>query len=93
MLMKLRNILIVVATLASGCGISNAIDFQSICNRYRSCFESGYDVDACASRCRTDSAHNADYTRQADVCNACIDERSCTSATFNCATSCGSIVP
>jgi hypothetical protein len=83
-----------LAALMSGCGaIDSAADCQSICDRYRTCFDSAYDVTACASRCRADSNSNADHKRQADSCNACIDSRSCTSATFNCGASCGSIVP
>jgi hypothetical protein len=84
---------IFVVMLISGCGVGNAIDCHSICDRYKGCFDSSYNVDACASRCRTDSAKDSDYQRKADMCNTCIDERACTSATFNCATSCGSIVP
>lgn len=94
MLTRPRLILaVVVATLVSACGLGNAIDCQSICNRYMTCFDASYDVAACAARCRSESAKDADYERRADVCNACLDERSCTSATFNCATSCAGIVP
>ncbi len=80
--------------LLNGCGvIDNAFDCNTICNRYKNCFDSNYDVAACATRCRTDSGNDPDYKRKADVCTACIDDRSCTAATFNCAPSCGSIVP
>lgn len=77
-----------------GCGkVDNAIDCQSICDRYRSCYDADYDVNGCASRCRDDSSRDADYQRKADVCEACIDGRACSSATFNCAVDCGGIVP
>ena len=92
-MLRKSGFIFVVAMLASSCGVDNAIDRQSICDRYKSCFDSSYDVEACSSRCRNDSAKDTDYKRKADMCNACIDERSCSSATFNCASSCGSIVP
>ncbi len=83
-----------LAVMVSGCGaIDSAADCQSICDRYKTCFDSTYDTTSCASRCRADSNTNADHKRQADTCNACIDSRSCASSTFNCAASCGSIVP
>jgi len=83
-----------VGVLVGGCGaINNAVDCQAICNRYQSCFNSSYDTGACASRCRTDSANDPDYQHKATVCSACIDQQSCTSATFSCSGSCGTIVP
>lgn len=88
--------LLVLTTLAlsPACGaIDNAFDCDAICNRYKSCFDSSYDVAACAQRCRSDSRSDADYKRRADVCNACIDDRSCSESTFNCGSSCGGIVP
>lgn len=78
-----------LATLA-GC---NAYDCQKICDRYQTCFDSKYNVGACAARCRNDSANDADYDHKANVCSACIDDQSCSSATFSCGGSCGSIVP
>lgn len=76
-----------------GCGIEAAVDCRKICSRYQSCFESNYDLAACESRCRSNSASDTDYKRKADQCSACIDERSCASATFNCAGDCNNVVP
>ena len=73
--------------------VDNVIDCQGICDRYKSCFDSTYDVSACASNCRAKSSEDPDFRRKADVCNACITERSCTAATFKCATDCVSVVP
>ena len=85
---------VAAALLSQHCGgIDNAIDCNAICARYQACFAKDYDVGACATRCRTASAKDTDSRRKADVCNACIDERSCASATFNCAIPCTSIVP
>ncbi len=77
----------------TGCdSVDAAFDCDAICSRYKDCFDSNYDVGACASRCRT-KADDDTYRRQADQCDACIDNRSCTSAVFSCATECASIVP
>ena len=73
--------------------VDNAVDCQSICDRYKSCFDSDYDVGACAERCRDNSNEDKDFQRKANVCNACIDDRSCSSATFGCATDCAGVVP
>lgn len=82
------------AVAIAACGrIDNAVDCQSICDRYRSCFDNSYDTGTCASRCRSGSASDTDYQRKADVCSACIGDRSCASATFSCATECAGIVP
>ncbi len=77
-----------------GCGpIDAAFDCRAICARYSSCFDSKYDVGACESRCRSSSANNADYRRNADQCNACIDDRACSSTVFSCGSQCASVVP
>lgn len=73
--------------------IDSAVDCQGICDRYASCFDKSYDVRACASRCRASASEKKDFRRKADVCNACITERSCVEATFACVTECVSVVP
>jgi hypothetical protein len=70
----------------------NAVDCQGICDRYQECFDESYDVSDCTERC-LDDASNEGYDTQADACDACIDDKSCASATFNCATKCAGIVP
>ena len=82
-----------VVLLLGACGVDAALDCHAICERYRSCFESSYDVGACEVRCRDRSSSTPDYRRQADQCNACIDERSCAASTFNCVGQCASVVP
>jgi hypothetical protein len=76
------------------CGEADRLyDCQSVCNRYQSCFDSGYDVSSCRSRCTDSAERDMDYQRKADDCEACIDDRSCSSATFSCAVRCAGIVP
>jgi hypothetical protein len=76
------------------CGaIDAAVDCNTICNRYKTCFDGNYDVAACTSRCRSTSSTDPDYRRKADTCTACITDRACASATFNCGTDCAAVVP
>mgnify|MGYP000110485202 CR=1 FL=1 len=71
------------------CGEADKVfDCQAVCSRYQTCFNKSYDVGACRDRCR-DKVSQA----KADACESCIDDKSCTAATFTCATECGGIVP
>ncbi len=96
--MKLKLLAMVSAAfMFGGCAVTQrvdaAIDCGAICERYSSCFDKDYDVSACAKRCRSSASDDRDYRRKADVCNACIADRACGSATFSCGTQCASIVP
>lgn len=82
----------------SGCSdtvddVKNTIDCQSVCKRYSDCFDSGYDVDGCRDRCESDAGSEEDRQRKLRTCSDCIDDRSCTDATFHCADDCAGIVP
>ncbi len=82
------------SVFVTGCGkVENAVDCQTICDEYRNCFDSSYDVGACTSRCRDSSSRNSNFQRQVDECDACIGGRDCKSATFNCASDCANVVP
>jgi hypothetical protein len=93
----MRTLLLTLLCSLTGCAltqrIDSAIDCNGICNRYASCFDKGYDVSACASRCRASAAKQDDFRRKADTCNDCISERSCVAATFACASDCVGVVP
>ena len=76
------------------CGtVDEIFDCQSVCSRYKECYQSDYDVGACRSRCRTASEKDPSVRSNADQCNACIGDKSCLSATFSCGAMCGSVVP
>lgn len=70
-----------------------AVDCHAICARYQSCFDKAYDLGKCETSCRSNATSDADYRHKADTCSACIDERSCASATFNCVVPCATVVP
>jgi hypothetical protein len=100
---NLRSLFIgTVAVFGIGAGIFGlsscdtvdaAFDCQSVCERYRDCFDKDYDVGACRSSCRTESANDSTVRSKADACEACIDDMSCSGAVFNCGQTCGAIVP
>jgi hypothetical protein len=73
--------------------VTNKIDCHTVCKRYADCFNSDYDVDGCSDKC--ENSADSSETRQSKLhsCDDCIDERSCNSATFNCADACVGIVP
>jgi len=73
--------------------VDEAFDCNSVCSRYRDCYDANYDVGACRADCRARADNDSSVKAAADTCEACIDDMSCASATFNCASSCGAIVP
>ena len=78
----------------SGCGKADEIfDCQTVCSRYHDCYDTGYDVDACRQRCRTNSENDPSVRSAANQCEACIGDKSCLSATFSYGATCGTIVP
>lgn len=84
--------------LGAGCSdtvdeVHNTVDCQGVCSRYADCFDQSYDVDGCTDRCK--GSADTDEQRQAKLraCDDCIDDKSCTAATFNCAANCAGIVP
>ncbi len=93
----MRTILLLVTLSLTSCAvvqkIDSAIDCNGICDRYASCFNKAYDASACATRCRDNASKDKDFRRKADMCNACISERSCVEATFSCVSECVSVVP
>jgi hypothetical protein len=86
--------ILVGAFALSGCGAADRlVDCHNICDRYKSCFQSDYDVGKCRSNCKDEADNNREFERKVDECAVCIDDRSCQSATFNCTTRCVGIVP
>lgn len=84
--------LALVATACNG-PVENAIDCHRVCERYSACYDASYDVAACDDRCRVAANADASFQMNIDACDACIGDMSCLSATFNCASVCGGIVP
>jgi hypothetical protein len=82
------------AISSAGCdSVDRIYDCSSICNKYKDCADADYDVSACASECREKAADSESFEDKADDCQACVDDRSCVGAAFNCASECIGIVP
>lgn len=84
--------------LAVGCGeaadeVTNTVECSSVCNRYSDCFDADFDVEGCTDRCDNEADASENREERLESCNACIDDRSCTSATFTCADECAGVVP
>ena len=87
-----------VLALPVGCGdtideVTDTIDCRTVCERYSDCFNADYDVDGCSDRCESTADADAERQRRLRACDDCIDERSCTTATWVCANECVGIVP
>jgi hypothetical protein len=80
-------------TLGACRPIDAAFDCDTICTRYKDCFDGSYDVAACADRCRGKAEDTNDFYRSVDRCESCIDDRACASATFSCSSDCSEVVP
>ena len=77
----------------NGCDTADAaFDCQAVCSRYQECYQQDYNVAHCRDSCRARSATDSSVRSAADQCEACIGDKSCLSATFNCP-SCLNIVP
>ena len=72
--------------------VDEAFDCQSVCSRYRDCYDSNYDVGACRESCRKRAANDPNVRGAADACEVCIGDMLCVFATFNCGASCSNIV-
>ena len=90
--------LVLAAVVSGGCSeavdeLTNRVDCHDVCQRYADCFNAEYDVDGCVDRCESDADSSEDREARLETCDNCIDDRSCTSATFSCADKCSGIVP
>jgi len=73
--------------------VVNRVTCSDVCERYADCFDTSYDVESCVDRCTNDATADEEKEERLEVCQACIDERSCSSAVFNCTTECAPFVP
>jgi hypothetical protein len=73
--------------------VTNRITCNDVCQRYSDCFDDDYDVDGCTDRCEDKATPDEEKEAQLEKCDACIDDKSCTSAVFGCTTECASFVP
>jgi hypothetical protein len=93
---SIRVLGLALALLTFSCGeadkVENKITCASVCNRYKDCFDSDYDVGNCTDSCEAEANSNNDKDRRLEECDTCIDGQSCTGAAFSCATECAGII-
>lgn len=80
-----------IATAPACSTVENKYNCDQICDRYKDCFDADYDAEACQASCE-DAAEDDGFADQAEDCQACIDDRSCTGS-FACVDECVGIVP
>jgi hypothetical protein len=96
---KLSIVLALVfsASAIAGCSsvdaVTDTIDCRQVCSRYADCFNKDYDVDGCEDKCKNNADTDAQRQSKLRACDDCIGDKSCTSATFNCADECAGTVP
>lgn len=89
-----RASLVIAALLLGACQpIDAAFDCDTICTRYKTCFDGDYNVETCATRCRDNAKADTKFYNAVNTCEACITDRACASATFTCGSDCGQVVP
>jgi hypothetical protein len=93
MIIPVAALMLAFASCDAADEIEAEFDCQSICERYSECFDAEYDVSACQGRCENDIDSGEIEQNDVDACADCIDDRSCSGATFNCAAECVSVVP
>jgi hypothetical protein len=94
----LSVVLVSVAAMFVGCSeavdeVTSTVKCADVCGRYKDCFDSDFDVDGCTDRCEDDADASENREQRLEACDSCIDDKSCTDATFNCASQCAGIVP
>lgn len=92
-LIPVAALALVLGNAALGCSdAKNVVNCAEVCDKYKSCINSDYDVASCTSKCEDKANDNAERQQQLDSCNSCIEDRSCTSAVFNCTTECATVI-
>lgn len=81
------------ALAMTGCGEANRLyDCTKICNKYSDCINDDIDKAECVDRCEDEGDADPDFEEQADACEKCLDDKSCTEATVECATNCAWVI-
>lgn len=81
------------ALTAVGCGeAERTYDCIKICDKYAECIDDDINKSDCVDHCEDQGDADPDFAQQADDCEKCIDDESCTAATIECAGTCGPVV-
>jgi hypothetical protein len=97
MLTKMMTAAALAAVLthsALGCSddAKNVVSCAEVCDKYKSCIDSDYDVTSCTTQCEDRANDSEDRQDQLDSCHSCIEDRSCTGAVFSCTAECATVI-
>ena len=87
----------IVALLLGNCALGcsdaeNTVNCAQVCDKYKTCLNSDYDVASCTMKCEDKANDSASRQKQLDDCDSCIEDRSCSGAVFSCTTECATII-
>jgi len=84
---------LLLGNCALGCSdAKNVVSCADVCDKYKSCINSDYDVTSCTTNCEDKANDSASRQDQLDSCDSCIQDRSCSGAVFNCTTECATVI-
>jgi hypothetical protein len=76
----------------TGCdNFGQSSDCHGICDRFRDCISSNYNIEGCEERC--DGADSSYRSHAIEECGSCLDETECYESGYSCARVCAWIVP
>lgn len=82
-MMMIRSLFLLLSSTALGllvwgCGeAEELVDCAQICQAKKDCVDDAYDVSACTDDCEDRSDRDEDFRRDANECEACIEDRAC----------------
>ncbi len=100
--MRMRHAFLVMLGLAwagtglTGCDdddeVESAISCGDVCQTYQDCIDPDFDVAECTADCEDEVFGEDDAQARLDDCDDCLDARSCTEGTFECADDCVGVI-
>jgi hypothetical protein len=85
-LVGFAGLLAVVLGLGACDKLDEAFDCQKICVEFKRCYDDLLDVDVCEDRCFNAIDADSSLDQDADICAACIDNRTCAEVDADCGT-------
>jgi hypothetical protein len=86
-------LILVVALVGVGCGEAERLyDCARICDGYSDCINDDIDKTDCTDRCEDQGEADPDFADQANDCEHCLNDKSCSEATVECSTKCAWVV-
>lgn len=86
-------ILCAMFAFIGSCDSETHVSCDAVCGRYQTCFDDGYDVEACTRDCEDDADRDPKFDEKIADCHRCIEGRSCAGGAFACLSECVGIVP